>query len=101
VVRGWHKDSLNRPKPADVPKCLALIHSEISEALEGHRKNLPDLHLQQFKSIEVELADALHRIFDLAGACDLHLAEAYVNKAIYNLTRVDWDKPIGEGGRLY
>ena len=45
-----------------VAEKLALIHSEISEAMEGARKNLMDDKLPHRKMIEVELADALIRI---------------------------------------
>ena len=66
-----------------------LIHSELSEALEGLRKDKMDDHLPHRTSFEVELADAVIRIFDLAGMCDLNLAEAIVEKLNYNLQRVD------------
>lgn len=72
-----------------VAQKLALIHSEISEALEGHRKDLPDAHLPHRSSIEVELADAVIRIADLAGALGLDLGGALVEKMSYNLQRAD------------
>jgi hypothetical protein len=72
-----------------VPTKLCLIHSEISEAMEGHRKDLPDDKLPHRKMIEVELADALHRIFDLAGAMKLDLGGAWVEKMAYNAKRAD------------
>ncbi len=92
-----------RGNPLTVPAKLALVHSEISEALEGHRKNLADEHLPEFKSIEVELADALIRIFDLAGAYDLRLAEALVSKRRYNAKRADHkaENRIVDGGKAY
>lgn len=72
-----------------IPTKLALVHSEISEALEGYRKNLMDDHLPDRKMIEVELADALIRIFDLAGALELDLGGALVEKFNYNQHRPD------------
>ena len=51
-----------------VAEKLCLIHSEVSEAMEGHRKDMVDEKLPEFDAITVELADACIRIFDLAGA---------------------------------
>jgi NTP pyrophosphatase (non-canonical NTP hydrolase) len=68
---------------------LALIHSEISEALEGFRKRLMDDHLPDRPMIEVELADALIRIMDLAGYLDLDIGGALVEKMEYNRNRAD------------
>jgi len=72
-----------------VPAKLCLIHSEISEAMEGDRKDLMDDHLPNRKMLEVELADAVIRIMDLAGACGLDLGGAMEEKMIYNANRAD------------
>lgn len=66
---------------------LALIHSEVSEALEGDRKNLMDDKLPQYKMQDVELADAVIRIFDLAGGMNIPLGEIVAAKMGYNSTR--------------
>ena len=68
---------------------LALIHSEVSEATEGFRKDIPDDKLPQRKMAEVELADAIIRICDLAGACGFDLGGALVEKLAYNAQRAD------------
>ena len=68
---------------------LTLIHSELSEALEGVRKDKMDDHLPHRKSVEVELADAVIRIFDLAGAMQLDLGAAIAEKMAYNAQRPD------------
>ena len=103
---GWwtNPDGSN---PADNPFCfsnrLCLIHSEISEAMEGDRKNLPDDHLPHRPMREVELADALIRIFDLGGAYKMDLAGAVVEKLAYNKRRAD-HKPENRqktGGKAY
>tara|TARA_A100001201_G_scaffold143757_1_gene147267 strand:- start:18060 stop:18635 length:576 start_codon:yes stop_codon:yes gene_type:complete len=73
----------------NIGEMLALVHSEISEALEGHRKNLQDAHLPHRKNVEVELADAVIRICDLAAYLQLDLGGAMVEKFAYNQTRAD------------
>lgn len=86
-----------------VAEKLCLIHSEVSEAMEGHRKDLVDEKLPEFDAVTVELADACIRIFDLAGALGLHLGEALVAKMAYNAQRED-HKPenrIKPGGKKY
>lgn len=85
----WHDietgERLNRNKGEQ----LCLIHSEISECLEGVRKNLMDDHLPHRKMEEVELADALIRIFDYARGHGLDLEGAYQDKMAYNAQRND------------
>jgi NTP pyrophosphatase (non-canonical NTP hydrolase) len=90
VLAGWYQNpATGEPLERNVGEMLALIHSEVSEALEGVRKNLNDAHLYHRKSVEVELADALIRICDLAGHLKLDLGGAYHEKLLYNATRAD------------
>lgn len=82
---------------------LALVHSEISEGLEGHRKGLKDDHLPHRDMLEVELADAVIRIFDLAGGLNMNLGAAIAEKLAYNAQRAD-HKPENRakaGGKAY
>ena len=69
---------------------IALIHSELSEALEGHRHGNPmDEHCPLFTSVEIELADAVIRILDLAGSKPnlFRIGAAIAAKMEYNLSR--------------
>lgn len=68
---------------------LCLIHSEISEAMEGERKGLMDDKLPHRRMAEVELVDALIRIFDYAGAFGYDLQGAYAEKMAFNSSRHD------------
>jgi len=72
VKAGWWK------KPREVGTMLCLIHSEISEAMEGDRKDLRDDKLPH--SI---------RILDLAGWLGLDIAGAIKEKLEFNRTRQD------------
>jgi NTP pyrophosphatase (non-canonical NTP hydrolase) len=82
---------------------IALIHSELSEALEGVRKNKQDDHLPHRKSEEVELADALIRIFDYCGGFGLDLQGAFEEKTAYNAKRADHklENRAAEGGKQF
>lgn len=73
----------------NIPEMLCLIHSEVSEAMEGYRKNLPDDKLPDRPMIEVELADAIIRILDLGEYMGLDVGGAVADKFIFNLERED------------
>lgn len=96
-LAGWH-DS-----PRETGTLLMLIVSEVAEAMEGDRKGLMDDHLPHRSMLEVGLADACIRIFDLAGLKKLDLAGAITEKLEYNRSRAD-HKPENrqkEGGKKY
>lgn len=82
---------------------LMLTVSELSEAMEGFRKDLMDDKLPHRKMAEVELADALIRICDLAGACGFDLGGAAVEKDYYNSVRADHktENRQAVGGKAY
>lgn len=85
----WNDPATGEPKDRNDGEMIALMHSELSEALEGVRKGTNDSHLPHRLSVEVELADTLIRIFDYAGARGLDLAGAVVEKLAYNTQRAD------------
>lgn len=104
---GWWHDLGTGEPTIDRPHCvgekLMLIVSELAEAMEGHRKNLMDDHIPHRESIEVELADAVIRIFDLAGAMNLDMGGAITDKMQYNATRQDHklENRRASGGKAY
>lgn len=82
---------------------LMLMVSELAEAMEGDRKNLMDDKLPHRPMIEVELADAVIRIFDFAAGKGLDLGGAFVEKMTYNEKRHDHtvEGRLAEGGKKY
>lgn len=71
VKAGWWTDiktGESTLRTRNVPEMLMLIVSEISEGLEAVRKNLMDDKLPHRPGLQVELADAVIRILDLAGS---------------------------------
>jgi len=68
VKAGWHQHPKTGERlQRDFGVSISLIHSELSEALEGDRKGLMDDHLPDRLMAEVELADAIIRACDTSG----------------------------------
>jgi len=76
------------PKLRNTGEAIALMHSELSEALEYARKGngLSD-HIPQFLGVEEEFADVIIRIMDFAEANNLDVAGAIIAKAKFNQGR--------------
>lgn len=88
-IKWWQDPTTGLPIQRNKGELLALIHSEISEALEGERKNQQDDKLPHRKMAEVELVDAIIRIMDYAGAFGYDLQGAFDEKMAFNATRQD------------
>ena len=79
---GWWQEKYERL----IPEKLALIHSEVSEALEAYREN--KLTQKTGKGwFGEELADIYIRTADLAEAFNINLAEEVKKKHLYNKNR--------------
>jgi NTP pyrophosphatase (non-canonical NTP hydrolase) len=102
-AKWWVDLETGEPIKRNVGEMLALVHSEISEALEGHRKNLMDDKLPHRPMVEVELADAMIRILDLAAGLNLDLGGAFVEKMAFNATREDHSREhrMSANGKKY
>lgn len=67
---------------------IAMMHSELSEALEADRKGIEsDDKIPDFTGVEAQLADTVIRILDFSGRHNLRLGEAIQAKLLYNLSR--------------
>lgn len=100
----WWQDPITKKfLQRNFGEMIALCHSELSEALEGNRKNLQDDKLPHRRMEEVELADCLIRIFDIAAGCGMDLEGAYQEKRLYNLSRADHkhENRLKQGGKRY
>lgn len=84
---------------------LALVHSEVSEALEEVRDGRVGAdekggtydgsgRFTKPEGFATELADVVIRVFDLAGACGIDLEQELATKCAYNRQR-----PYRHGGK--
>lgn len=82
---------------------LALVHSEVSEALEGLRKDTDDDHLPHRSCEEVEIADAVIRLLDYAAARGYDLGTILKEKQEYNARRKDHKAEVraAQGGKKF
>lgn len=68
---------------------VALMHSELSGALEGFRAgpDQPDKHCPEYSNVAVELADCIIRILDTSAYFGIDVTNALAAKMKFNLSR--------------
>lgn len=80
--KGWYDD------PVSVDRCLNLIHGEVAEITEALRMGNPDdAKCPGHSEAEVEVADVIIRIMDLANRMNWDITSAIFSKMEYNKTR--------------
>jgi NTP pyrophosphatase (non-canonical NTP hydrolase) len=90
VEHGWEEGEFN------VGEKIALMHSELSEALEYERTGARSDHIPAFQGVEEEFADVIIRIMHYAQARGLRVAEAIIDKNAFNRSR-----PHKRGGKKF
>ncbi len=100
---GWYKDPhTGETIKRNFGEVVALMHSELSEALEADRKGLMDDKLPHRDGREVEFADCIIRILDTAAALGLDVAGAVIEKNRFNRERADHKLAArAAGGKRY
>lgn len=85
IEKGWWENK------REIPELLCLVHSEISEALEGYRN-----HLQPGEKgwVGEELADAVIRIWDMCEYLGIDIVDEINKKHQTNL-----DRPYRHGNK--
>ena len=111
VAHGWYE------REPTLPEAIALIHSELSEALEEYRNGMPMIYgccyidgavcehskicdreaefLCKPEGIAVELCDAVIRIFDTLAFYGVNIESVLEGKHEYNKSR-----PYKHGGKV-
>lgn len=101
---GWYTDlKTGEPIERNFGEVIALMHSELSEALEADRKGLMDDKLPHRDGREVEFADLIIRVLDTAAALGFDIAGALIEKNRFNQQRDDHkiEARTTNGGKRY
>lgn len=89
--KGWWDE------PRSDGELIALMHSELSEAMEGLRHgDPPSEHIPDFSAVEEEMADTVIRVADYCQQRGFDLAGAIIEKMKYNAERTH-----KHGGKLF
>lgn len=99
----WYDINTGEKLDRNHGELFMLMVSEVAEAMESHRKSLKDEKLPHRQGVDVELVDALIRIFDYAGEHGIDLDAIMREKLVFNLHRSDHKREnrAQDGGKKY